>query len=112
MHLIQYRKNNEGLRAFLRYFSSALDQMTRQYSKCDRTSDLIISIITEDGTYADHFLERAMPFPIFETMYSVLLVTLDGSPVTAQLQIFPNERHAMPCLQSNWQRLNVRWLVF
>lgn len=52
----------EGL--FFKCFSAALDKLTGQYSRCDRTT----SIITEAGTYTEHFLKIAMPFPILETM--------------------------------------------
>ena len=44
--------------------------MTGQYSKCDTTSESVrtTSVITEDGTYVEHFLEIAVPFIIMETV--------------------------------------------
>ena len=56
---------------FFRCFSAAFDQITGRYFRCDRTSDQTTSIITEDGTYAEHLFETAVPFPIMETMWSM-----------------------------------------
>ncbi len=49
----------------------AAQQITRQHSRCDRTSDHMISFITEGGTHAEHFFDIAMPFPIMEIMWSI-----------------------------------------
>lgn len=56
---LAWKEQQTTLAVLFRCLSTWLDQMTGQYSRGDGA---------EDGTYAEHFLEPALPFGFMETV--------------------------------------------
>lgn len=59
---------------FFRSFLAVDDQMTGQYSRCDKTKAWITWFRVLDVTYPEHFLVTAMLLPILVTMLSMCSV--------------------------------------